>query len=321
MNELWCIRANYGEFTQSFLKGGYAAIGWLESEDLSGMKCRDDIEKAYRDWDKDEKSPYVIGQQVGQISRFLFEVEEGDYVIVPDRNTEIFYWGVIADGRYYYDSDSDDCRYPHRKKVKWHKEPVQRAQFSVPFQNTIRSSLTVFWISHKKTFFEGIGKPEIVPVQKEKTFNYYETILERILELDATEFELLITHILSAMGFEAEHTGKTGDGGVDATGELSISNMAKIRLFVQAKRYKLGQRIGERPVKELRQNIPFGGQGSFITTCDFHPKALEAAVENGFPRIGTINGEQLVDILAEHWEDIPDDFKNKLGLKTGLVVS
>jgi predicted Mrr-cat superfamily restriction endonuclease len=321
MNELWCVRANFGEFTPLFLKGGYAAIGWLGSKDLSKMKSRDDVENAYRAWYKDEKSPYVIGQQVGQISRFLFEVGKGDYVIVPDRNTEIIHWGVIEDGKYYFDSTSDECRFHHRKKVKWHKEPAQRAQFSVPFQNTIRSSLTVFGISHKKTFFEGIGKPEIVPAQKETAFNYYETILERILELDATEFELLITHILNAMGFEAEHTGKAGDGGVDAIGELSISNMAKIHLYVQAKRYKLGQKIHEKTVKELRQNIPFGGQGSFITTCDFHSRALEAAVENGFPRIGTINGEQLVDILAEHWEDIPEAFKNKLGLKTGLVLS
>jgi hypothetical protein len=27
----------------------------------------------------------------------------------------------------------------------------------------------------------------------------------------------------------------------------------------------------------------------------------------------------LVDLLVEHWENIPDDFKNKLGLKQGLV--
>jgi len=40
-----------------------------------------------------------------------------------------------------------------------------------------------------------------------------------------------------ALGFEgSEVTGKTGDGGVDATGELNVSNLAKVKIFVQAKR-------------------------------------------------------------------------------------
>lgn len=73
-------------------------------------------------------------------------------------------------------------------------------------------------------------------------------------------------------------------------------------------------------VKDLRANIPNGGQGAFITTADYQDKAKEIAVEQGFPRIGLINGEQLVDILAEHWNDIPEDFQEKLNLKVGLIA-
>lgn len=141
------------------------------------------------------------------------------------------------------------------------------------------------------------------------------------MELDDREFEILITHILTALGFEgSEHTGKVGDGGVDATGELNVANMAKIKIFVQAKRYKLGAKIPAKVVKDLRANIPNGGQGAFITTADYQDKAKEIAVEQGFPRIGLINGEQLVDILAEHWNDIPEDFQEKLNLKVGLIA-
>ena len=130
----------------------------------------------------------------------------------------------------------------------------------------------------------------------------------------------MITHILNALGFEgSEHKGKVGDGGVDATGELNVANMAKIKLFVQAKRYKLSARISPNVVKALRANIPTGGQGAFITTADYQRSAKEIAVEQGFPRIGLINGEQLVDILAEHWNDIPIEFRDKLDLKIGLI--
>src|SRR5690606_36746296 len=218
----------------------------------------------------------------------------------PAPNTEYIYYGIVQENPYFYGDKSDGCPYSHRKKVAWHKEAIQRNQFSVPFQNTIRSSLTVFYISHKKNFFTTIGRPDLVPdVEKKLEYDYYSSILNRILELDDQEFEILITPILNALGFEgSEHTGIVGDGGVDATGELNVANMAKIKLFVQAKRYKLDSRISANVVKSLRANIPSGGQGAFITTAGFQKKAKEIAIEAGFPRIGIIDGEQLVDILA-----------------------
>lgn len=320
---LYCVRAEYGTYTQHFLDGGFVGIGWLPETDLSNIKTRDELYPLYKAAYPKDISNVVIGQQVGQIARFLLEIKPGDYVITPAQSTEFIYYGIVQEDAYYYADDSDGCPYRHRKKVKWHKEPIQRSQFSVPFQNTIRSSLTVYYISHKKNFFTTIGKPHLVPESDQRLeFDYYTSVLNRILELDDQEFEILITHILNALGFEgSEHAGRVGDGGVDVTGELNVANMAKIKLFVQAKRYKLGSRISANVVKALRANIPSGGQGAFITTAGFQKKAKEIAIEPGFPRIGLIDGEQLVDILAENWNDIPNDFKEKLDLKTGLIPS
>ena len=72
-------------------------------------------------------------------------------------------------------------------------------------------------------------------------------------------------------------------------------------------------------VRQLRQAIPFGGQGAFITTADYQAGAFDVALEAGFPRIGLINGHQLVDLLVEHWNDIPEEFRDRLSLKPGLV--
>ncbi len=197
----------------------------------------------------------------------------------------------------------------------------QRSAFSVPFQNTIRSSLTVFYISQREHFFEVIGKKELAPRAQKESYDPYRAVLDQMLELNDKEFEVLITHLLAALGFEGtEHTGKTGDGGVDATGELNVGNLAKVKIFVQVKRYKLGSKIKGNTVKALRQSIPSGGQGAFITTAEFQSDANEVALEPNFPRIGLVNGPQLVDLLIEHWSDIPEDFKNKLGLKPGLVL-
>lgn len=321
--EVYCVRAEYGTYTQHFLDGDYAAIGWMPKIDLSRISHRDELYPLYKVAHPADTSNVVIGQQVGQISRFFHDIKSGDYVILPASNTEYIYYGVVKDEPYFYSPNSDGCPFPHRIKIKWQKKPIQRSQFSVPFQNTIRSSLTVFRISHKKNFLTTIGRPDLVPeADKKIEFDYYNAILNRILELDDREFEILITHILTALGFEgSEHKGKVGDGGVDATGELNVANMAKIKLFVQAKRYQLGANISANTVKALRANIPSGGQGAFITTADYQKKAKEIAVEPGFPRIGLINGEQLVDILAEYWDDIPIEFREKMDLKVGLVAN
>lgn len=262
----------------------------------------------------------MVGQQVGQIGRFLLEIKARDYVITPAADTEWLHYAAVApDPSYFYYPGDDGCPYRHRRRVQWAREPLKRSDFSVPFQSTMRSSLTVFSISQRDEFFKAVGRQDLVP--KSLAQDPYRVVLEQLLELAPTEFEILITELLAALGFEAEHTGKVGDGGVDATGQLNVANLAKVKIFVQVKRYKLGTKVPAATVKSLRQSIPAGGQGAFITTADFQKAAREIAIEQGFPRIGLVNGRQLVDLLVEHWQDIPQEFKDKLGLKLGLLRS
>lgn len=321
MSNIWCVRAEYGTYTQHFVKGGYVAIGWMPNADLSKIASRDQLYPIYQKEHPEDTSKLVIGQQVGQIARFLIEMKVGDYVITPASDTDYLHFGKIKDiPNYQFADGSDGCPYKHRRLVEWEKKTLERSMFSVPFQNTIRSSLTVFGISQKDEFLTLIGQGSLVQPKEKAVYDSYQVVLEQILELDDKEFEILVGHLLTALGFEgSEVTGKTGDGGVDAIGELNASNLAKVKVFVQAKRYKLGSKINAGTVKQLRQAIPFGGQGAFITTADFQKSASEVALEAGFPRIGLINGRQLVDLLIEHWSNIPGDFQERLGLKPGLV--
>lgn len=320
MPNLFVVRSNYGQYTPQFLKGGYAAIGWSDIPDLSKIKIREELYPIYKKYYPKDTSPVVIGQQVGQIGRFLLEIKKGDYVITQSVNSDHIHYGVVTGDYYYANENKDGCPYFHRKSVKWIGE-IARNVFSVPFQNSIRSSLTVFYTNHSANFFEHIGKPNLAP-KSEKIIeqSYSESILQRLMELDATEFEILITHLLAALGFDGpEHTGKPGDGGVDAKGELNVSGMAKIKLVVQAKRYQPHSVIKSNDVKALRQSIPRDGQGAFITTAKFDKKAEELAQDPDFPRIGLIDGSKLVDILTENWTKIPADFQKKLNLRVGLI--
>lgn len=321
MTKVWCVRANFGSYTDQFVKNGYVAIGWLETHDLSQVATRDELYALYKAFYPDDKSPVVIGQQVGQIGRFLFDIHGSDIVITPDANTEFLQYGTVqAAPAYDYMPNDPLCPYPHRRKIEWAKTPLLRSSLSVPLQNTLRSSLTVFGISQIDEVLTAIGKTP--KANSLPAYNAYSVVLKHILQLDDKEFEILVSHLLTAMGFEgSEVTGKSGDGGVDAIGELNLANLAKVRLFVQAKRYQVGTKISAPIVKALRASIPTGGQGAFITTADFQAKAFEIALQEGFPRIGLVNGHQLVDLLIANWDRIPSEFRERLSLKPGLVVA
>ncbi len=281
MTNIYCIRAEYGTYADHFVKGGYAGIGYGLTGDLAHVTTREELATLYRAAHPEETSNIVIGQQVGQIARFLLEIKAGDYVVTPAADTEWLYYGVMADDPSYFLKTSDDgCPYRQRRKVIWQKEKLRRSDFSVPFQNTIRSSLTVFVISQRDEFLEKIGKQAPGQRATATTYDPYGAVLEQVLELHDKEFEILITHLLTALGFEgSEHTGKVGDGGVDATGELNVANLAKVKIFVQAKRYKLGTKITANTVKDLRKSIPRDGQGAFITTADFQTKRITIEIK------------------------------------------
>lgn len=321
MTNVWCVRAEFGTYTKQFVEAGYVAIGWMAHTDLSHIGSRDELYPLYKAEHPDDTSNIVIGQQVGQIARFLLEIKGGDYVVTPAADTEWLYYGQVkADPSYVFAKGDDGCPYRHRRQVIWESKRLKRGDFSVPLQNTIRSSLTVFAISQRDEFLAAIGRGDLTSKAPKVEYDPYRVVLEQVLELDAKEFEILVGHLLTALGFEgSEVTGKSGDGGVDAIGELNVANLAKVKVFVQAKRYKPGSNVSAGTVRQLRQAIPFGGQGAFITTADFQGSAADVALEPGFPRIGLINGRQLVDLLVEHWGDIPPEFRERLGLKPGLV--
>jgi predicted Mrr-cat superfamily restriction endonuclease len=318
---LYCVRANFGQYTDHFVNGGYIAAGWLDEADLTNVTDRGQLEQLFRKDQPTEASQYVIGQQVGQIARFLLEMKSGDYVITPTEDPEYLRYGQLKD-KPYHAAPTDGCPYRQRRPVNWIPTTLQRSEFSVPFQNTMRSSLTIFAVDHRNEFFEKTGKTDLVSREEEAHDSMTRTVLQRIMELDAKEFELLVTAMLTALGWEAAHTGKVGDEGVDAIGTLNPYGIVNVKVFIQAKRYKPDKKIDRRTVMDLRKNIPNGGQGAFITTAGFQKAARDAALEAGFPRIGTVDGEQLVDILADKWDqmDLPQGLRDKLHLKRGLVV-
>jgi predicted Mrr-cat superfamily restriction endonuclease len=310
----WCVRADFGKFTEDFIKGGYAAIGFIYGINLTGYS-QEELKVLYEQANPGSK-PLSAAQNVGQVLRFINDIKLDDYIITPGQDSSKLYYGKVESDYYFEDPPSDNCRFPHRKKVKWEKEPLIRSQLPMPIQYTLRSTLTVYAVKQVQGFLEAIGKEKIIPNKKPE---YAKDILEVILSLSADEFEEFLTSILQCIGFEAKKIGAPGDDGVDVEGELDVYGLARVDLKVQAKRYRLGARISPKEIKKFRGSIPEKSQGAFITTADYQKAAYEEAMKEGFKKIGLINGSQLVDILIDNYDDLPQELKDKLGFRKILV--
>lgn len=319
---VWVVRADGGEETQNCVDGGFTGIGWKEVGDLSDASDRAAIAERYAKIADAEEGPGTRGQVVGILERFTHEMRIGDWVITPALDSQKLRYGQVAGSYSYEEKPSDKCPYKHRRKVKWSRKALHRDDLSAPFFNTLNSYLTVFNARHQAEFLMRIGRGPSVPAVAAAiapSLDAHEIALEHILQLKAGDFEHLVGHLFAAMGFETTVTQLTKDGGVDFSGVLRLSNVARVSVVGQVKRYKRGRRIGKKAILDLRGRVPSDAQGVFVTTSDYAKPARAVAEEHGYPRVGQINGEQLIDLLAEHWVKIPEDFRSVIGLKPGLV--
>ena len=324
MPKVWMIRADYGSATQQVVSNGFHGLGWDEMGDLSAVTERNQISVWRENVASHLEGPATSRSVVGIFTRFVLDMEVGDWIITPEVEARWLRYGEVT-GEYTWNPDapdSDGCRYMHRRSVRWSENRLDRTLLSLGFRNSLQSALTVFRVRHDAEFFSqiglgshftDIGKPAEAHAQIENE------ALQRVLQLSPTDFEQLVGHLLSAMGFDIEVTQPANGGGVDFRGVLDVSNVARISVTGQVKRYALGNNIGPKPILDLRGRIPIGAQGTFVTTSDYSKKAREVSEEVGFPRVGLVNGEQFVDFLTQHWSEIPEEFRDVLGLKPGLV--
>ena len=323
MPSIWMLRADNGVYTLPCVEAGFHGLGW-ELGDCSDLAERSELVAR---WDAVADPNDPAGSRravVGIFARFLFEMNVGDWILTPEINSRWLRYGQVTSD-YYFESgplNKDGFPYQHRRKVDWRPQPIDRAELSIPLQSTLKSNLTLFRVRHEQEFLAHIGElPTETPRSPDRAAvsRPHELALERILLLDPWEFEKLVGHLLAAMGFEVKVTGRVSDGGVDFRGVLNVSNAAQVNITGQVKRYQRGSKITARPIRDLRGRIPIGSQGTFVTTSDYTKDARRVAEEDGFARVGLINGEQLVDLLTQHWQDIPDEYRDQLGLKPILV--
>lgn len=325
---VFVLRAEFGRYTDTFEKEGYIGIGWFEESPVNWeLNDKEFLKEKYRQ--KFPNDPNMrMNQNVGQINRFVNEMNIGDIVLSPYMDNRLLIGEISSE--LYFQTDST-TPYPWRKSVNWFNEKIDRHTLSVPLQNTLRSSLTCFKVNSADEILVQLGlleKNEITPlVSTSEPISNFELIRKRFLELDATEFEYLVSFVLRTLGFEpTQEIGKVGDGGIDFEGILDVSGVASINLQVQVKRYDKGS-IGEKEIRNFRGALKKDYQGCFITLSTFNRKAIESANDKEREQIQLIDGSRFIEIFIEQYDKIidemynddMDELANKLKFKKSLL--
>lgn len=328
---VFTVRADSGQYTDAFRRGGYVGIGWFDAP-LPDTSTREAIAARYRD-DFLSQSVGTSGQSIGQIHRFLNTLQPHDWVITPYSNAEgaLLVGQVLPEPVYFVVPGSDDCRYGYRRSVRWHPQPLYRSQLSESLRNTLGSTLTVFNVPQEQELLTALtgAPPVLVPPHARPNFGpeqATESVRQKLLALSAQEFEVLVSYVLRVLGFEGQATRLVADGGVDFEGELRIGGVAQIKLQVQVKRYTNTQ-INETALRSFRGALKQGHQGCFITLSDYSPATRASATNPHFQPINLINGREFVELFVKHYDQImealaaedADELAQKLRFRRALL--
>lgn len=166
----------------------------------------------------------------------------------------------------------------------------------------------------------GIPKEESGDVPEAEKKNWHDQISDILQNMNPFAFEKLSQRLLRECGFtDVQVTKKSGDGGIDGTGKLKIKGIFSFNVAFQCKRYK--NQVGAPEIRDFRGSLGTNiEKGVLITTSSFSRAAKEEASSEGKRLIDLMDGEELINKLAEYGiglkevksYEIDEDFFNSL---------
>ena len=129
--------------------------------------------------------------------------------------------------------------------------------------------------------------------------------LEDLLKMEPGQFEMFVTSLLKKLGYAAETTRLTADGGIDVWAD-DDRPLTGGRIIIQCKRYAVGTTVGEPVLRELFGLVHAHGvnKGVLVTTSSFTKGAREFA--KGKP-IELIEGAELLSICRKAGLEVGDE--------------
>lgn len=326
MAKVWVVRGgDNNELAAQVALKQAVAIGWSAVGDVSALTSRDAIRQRMEETQPGSGTP----NSVGQVYRFVNEIKSDDLILTPERATRRIHVSRCS-GDYRCDPHLFGSDYPQVRPVTY-LGSVERSSFPVTVRNTLGSVLTVFRADTALPYLKSVlgeptsgiamlgvdESPEDVGVWADVIEGQARgQILEALDEIEHHDFQLFVAGLLEALGYQARIGRKGADGGVDVLAFPDVFGLATPHIKVQVKNQKSSAGMPE--VGYLNGVLASGERGLFVCTGGFTNDAKNAPfVRDG--KVVLTDGNQLLDLILEHYESIPSRAKALLPLRMVYV--
>jgi restriction system protein len=323
---IWGIHGGKtGDADSLFLKKKYVAIGWSKLGNLASLAADRDAFKAKVAECYPDKKPGAIPNNAGQLYRFVHEMKPDDLVVYPSKRDRSIHIGRVT-GKYKYDPSLEEG-YPNLRAVEWLKA-VPRTHFTQGALYEIGSAMSLFQVkNYAEEFVAAVeGKKLVeVPGEKDPTVGLVAEEIEQttsdfILKQLSTELKGhplsdFMAHLLQKMGYRTRVSPEGPDGGIDIIAHKDELGFEPPIIKVQVKS-KDGN-IGDPDTSALYGKVATGEYGLLVTLGSFTKQAQTFARSKSNLRL--IDGQDLVKLILEHYEELDSRYKGLLPLKRVYV--
>lgn len=322
-NYAWGIHAGKsGDADSLFMQKNCVAIGWSKLGDLSKLPNDREDFKAALVAKYPETKAGAVATTAGMLYRFIHELKVGDLVIYPatkaaERRVHL---GTCT-GPYFFDP-TDTVDYGSRRPMKWEKS-LPRTQFSQGALNEIGSALSLFQVRNYVEEFKAVraGKAQPVPVATDPAVaavsedteqNTRDFILKTLAQkLKGHPFEDFVAHLLQTMGYRTRVVLPGPDGGVDIIAHKDELGFEPPLIKVQVKSTEGA--LNNQDTSALYGHVSEKEFGLIVCLGTFQKSARDFARSKSNLRL--IDGDDLVDLVLEHYERFNSHYKSLLPLK------
>lgn len=322
---IWGIHGgSLGDADDLFLKKCLIALGWTELADLTKLKPDREAFKMAVGAAYPQKKPGAIPNNAGQLFRFVHEMKVGDLVVYPSRRDRQVHIGKVT-ASYQYDQ-GQSAAYPHQRPVKWLVH-VPRIRFSQGALYEIGSAMSFFLVKNYADEFRAAveGKSPAPPVTEDETVaavaeDIAETTRDFILKRLAQELKGhpltdFLAHLLGTMGYRTRVSPEGPDGGIDIIAHRDELGFEPPIIKVQVKSSEGS--IGDPVVSALYGKVAVSEFGLLVTLGTFTNQATNFAKSKSNLRL--IDGNELVDLVLEHYEEFDSRYKGLLPLRKAYI--
>jgi restriction system protein len=324
---VWGTHAGRTGDAESLYKVGYVAIGWPDMGDLNRLAPTRDAFKARYAEAYPSSKPGAVPVSAGQLFRFVHEVKTGDLVVYRSKIDNEIHIGRIT-GQYDHRPDLN-AEYVNVRQVQWLRQ-VAPTQLTQGARYELGSAMSFFQLKNFadewRALLVGKSPPVITPIdQEDPTVSIVAEEIEELTrdfivnrlaqELKGHPFAQFVAHLLGTMGYRTRVSPEGPDGGIDIIAHKDELGFEPPIVKVQVK--SGAGNIGQPDVSALIGTLAANEFGLVVTLAGFTPPTRNFAKNKSYIRL--IDGNELVDLVLDHYEQFDPRYKGLIPLKRVYV--